>query len=340
MEPDDLKRVGATMVLANTFHLWERPGHERVAQLGGLHQMMGWDGPLLTDSGGYQVFSMADRVKLKEHGVQFRSPIDGRYRELTPELCVEIQEALGVDVAMALDECIPAEAERDAVVRSTARTTRWLHRCLTARRQPDRTALFGIVQGGMFADLREAHARELVALDLDGYAIGGLSVGEGQAQMLAMVDVAAPVLPRDKVRYLMGVGQPDDIAEAVARGIDLFDCVLPSRAGRHGQAYTWRGRLNVRNAQLAADVGPLDPEVVGSPANRYQRAYLRHLVQADEMLGARLLTLHNLAMYQQLMAELRAAIIAGDEAAFAQVRARAARAARPHGSVAAASQGG
>lgn len=335
LDAGDLRGTGASMVLANTYHLWERPGHERVERLGGLHTFMGWNGPILTDSGGYQVFSLSDFVKLKEEGVRFRSPTDGTLRNLTPEVAVEIQEALGVDVAMALDECIAADAERGVVERSTARTTRWLRRCEAARRRRDRTALFGIVQGGMFADLRAAHADELAAMDLDGYAIGGLSVGEGQEQMFAMVEVAAPRLPRDRIRYLMGVGHPDDIAGAVLRGVDLFDCVLPTRAGRHGQAYTTVGRLNLKNSRFAEDPDPLDVGFADGPANGVSRAYLRHLVSTGELLAGRLLTLHNLAFYQRLVADLRAAIIAQDRVALAAVRARAETASKPPGALAA-----
>jgi queuine tRNA-ribosyltransferase len=324
VDPVELRSVGSHIVLANTMHLWERPGHARIQAQGGLARFMGWNGPMLTDSGGYQVFSLSKHVKLTEEGVRFRSPTDGNYRMLTPELAVEIQEALGVDVAMALDECIPKDADRAAVSASTDRTTRWLARCLAARRQPEQTALFGIVQGGMFPDLRAAHARVLLDMDLDGYAIGGLSVGEGHARMLEMVEVTTPVLPQDRPRYLMGVGHPGDIAEAVARGCDLFDCVLPTRAGRHGQAYTSEGRINLRNATLADDGRPLDPGSPGSPGNAYSRAYLRHLFTVEELLGARVATLHNLWVYQDLMARMRAAILAGDAAALAAARARAA----------------
>lgn len=323
VDPAELRGAGTHMVLANTYHLWERPGHERVRELGGLHGLMRWDGPILTDSGGYQVFSLAEHVRLTEEGVAFRSTLDGTRRLLTPELAVGIQEALGVDVAMALDECIDKDADAARVAASTARTTRWLVRCLLARQQPERTALWGIVQGGMFADQRASHAAELRALDLDGYAIGGLSVGEGHARMLEMVEVATAELPRDRSRYLMGVGQPVDMVEAIVRGVDLFDCVLPTRAGRHGQAYTSEGRLNLKNARFGADRGDLDPGTPGSPAAGWSRAWLRHMIQVDEMLGARLLTLHNIRFYQHLMASMREAVVAGDRAALAALRARA-----------------
>lgn len=312
VHPDELVSVGATIVLANTYHLWERPGHELIGALGGLHGFMGWSGPILTDSGGYQVFSLREHLKLTEQGVKFRSPLDGTLRHLTPEVAVEIQECLGVDVAMAFDECLEWPATRERAAESTARTTRWLERCLAARRHADRTALFGIVQGGMYEDLRVEHAKELATWGLDGYAIGGLSVGEGHEVMMSMLDVTVPHLPPDKVRYLMGVGHPNDIAQAVLRGVDLFDCVLPSRAGRHGTAYTWSGRMNLRNARFSSDPRPLDAATQDSPANRFSRAYLSHLVRGDENLGASLLSAHNLAFYQQLVRSLRAAILGGD----------------------------
>ncbi len=327
--PTELASSGASMVLANTYHLWERPGHERIRDLGGLHAFMGWSGPLLTDSGGFQVFSLRDRMKLTERGVVFRSPLDGDKRELTPEIAVEIQEAFGVDVAMAFDECLEYPATEARAAESTARTTRWLHRCLAARRHPDRTALFGIVQGGTWPELRRAHARELAALDLDGYAIGGLSVGEGQALMCEMLDITEPELPQNKVRYLMGVGHPTDLVEAVLRGVDLFDCVLPSRSGRHAHAYTWQGKRNLKNARYADDPRPLDPETEGSLANDFSRAYLRHLFQIGESLARRILSLHNLRFYQQLLALLREAIVSGDTEEIERLRVRARVASEP-----------
>ncbi len=329
--PDDLAALGTRMMLTNTFHLWERPGHETVAALGGIHRFTGWDGPILTDSGGFQVFSLRDRLSLDEHGARFSSPLDGTRRELTPELAVEIQETLGVDVAMALDECLEQPADEARTREATERTTRWLKRCLAARRHADRTALFGIVQGGVDPVLRRRHAEELGAMDLDGYAIGGLSVGEGTEAMLAMVDAAAPVLPSDRVRYLMGVGHPSDIAEAVARGVDLFDCVLPTRMGRHGQAYTWGGRVNLRNGRFREDPSPLDPSVPASPAARMSRGALHHLVRTKDDLGRRLLSMHNLALYQQLVHGLRTAILAGDGDGLARWRERAAVATHPPG---------
>lgn len=329
--PGELKQAGTGIVLANTYHLWERPGHERIRALGGLHRFMGWDGPMLTDSGGYQVFSLRHRLKIEEAGVTFRSPTDGELRHLSPELAVEIQEAFGVDVAMAFDECVEWPATRDRTAQAMDRTTRWLARCQAARQAPERTALFGIVQGGMFADLRVQHAQELAAMDLDGIAVGGLSVGEGHDAMMAMLDVTMPCLPTSKVRYLMGVGHPEDIIEAVVRGVDLFDCVLPTRMGRHGQAYTWEGRINIKNARFRDDPRPLDPGTPSSPANAFSRAYLCHLMRAGEMLAPRLLALHNLHLFQQLLTEARAAISSGDAVALEALRARARRASRPAG---------
>ena len=323
----DLVDAGASMVLANTYHLWVRPGHELIRDAGGLHRFMRWDGPILTDSGGYQVFSMRDRLKVTEQGARIRSPEDGNYRMLTPETAIEVQESLGVDVAMAFDECLEWPADRPTTVDSTARTTRWLKRCLAARRHADRTAVFGIVQGGMYEDLRRDHADELAQMDLDGYAVGGLSVGEGRSNLLQMTAVATEQLPRTKVRYLMGVGHPIDIVEAVCRGIDLFDCVLPTRAGRHGQAYTDEGRLNLRNARFKSSEEPIQ---AGCPcptcSEGYSRGYLRHLQHVGEMLGARLITLHNLHFYQRLMADLRAVIQGADSAQLQSLRERAAQA--------------
>ncbi|NCG19121.1 MAG: tRNA guanosine(34) transglycosylase Tgt [Rhodobacterales bacterium] len=319
----DLVTVGASMVLSNTYHLWVRPGHELIRDLGGLHRFMAWDGPILTDSGGYQVFSMRHRNKVTEEGVRFRSPEDGIYRMLTPEVSVEIQEALGVDIAMAFDECIEWPADEVRTQKSTARTTRWLHRCLQARRHADTTALFGIVQGGMYPDQRAAHAEELSALDLDGYAVGGLSVGEGQHEMMEMVSVSTQILPKHKVRYLMGVGHPKDIVQAVLRGVDLFDCVLPSRAGRHGTTYTSVGRINMKSAIHKADTSPLDPSCDCEACTKYTRAYLRHLTKCDELLGKRLLTLHNMTFYQRLMSDLRDAISRSDGDALTRIQQRA-----------------
>lgn len=313
------------MVLSNTYHLWVRPGHEGVRALGGLHKMMDWSGPILTDSGGYQVFSLRKWTKVTEEGVRFRSPEDGQYRMLTPEKAVEIQEALGVDVAMAFDECIEWPATRERALASTQRTTRWLHRALEARQHPDRTALFGIVQGGMYEDLRAAHAREITAMDLDGYAIGGLSVGEEREALLDMAECSAAELPEGSVRYLMGVGHPVDLLDAVLRGVDMFDCVLPTRAGRHGQAYTSVGRKNLRNARYRTDTGPLDPNCDCPVCSRVSLGYLHHLVRSKELLGGRLLTLHNLFVYHRLLAKTREAIVAQDTSTLMALRESAAQ---------------
>lgn len=313
VSPDALRSIGTSMVLANTYHLWARPGPERVARLGGLHDFMAWSGPILTDSGGYQVFSMADKIKLTERGVRFSDPLDGTRRFLTPELAIEIQETLGVDVAMQLDECLDAGADRDRAARSTERTTRWLKRGLAARRQPERTAIFGIVQGGMFEDLRAEHAQELADLDLEGYAIGGLSVGEGTEAMRSLAGVAAGALPGDRVRYLMGVGLPRDLVESVRLGVDLFDCVVPTRAGRHGTAFTSEGRLNIPSARYADDRGPVDPACACPTCTTYSRGYLRHLFKVGELLPRIALSIHNLAYLHGLLRRAREAICAGDE---------------------------
>jgi queuine tRNA-ribosyltransferase len=330
MTPDELVDIGTGIVLSNTMHLWVRPGDELIRDLGGLHTFMGWSGPILTDSGGFQVFSLRDRAKVTENGVRFLTPKDGEYRTLTPEVAVRIQENLGVDMAMAFDECIEWPADRDRVARSTARTTRWLDRCLAARRHPERTGLLGIVQGGFYADLRVAHAQELATRPLDAFAIGGLSVGEPREQLLEMVAVTAPELPAEKVRYLMGVGYPVDIVDAVQRGVDLFDCVLPTRNARGGTVFTSAGRLHIKNSRFKDDPAPLDEHCACYTCRRFSRAYLRHLFLANEILGARLLTTHNLSLYQRLMADLRAAIWRGTDAV-AALRSRVAGWHRPPG---------
>ncbi len=314
LTPEDLERAGVEMLLANAYHLWVRPGHERVERLGGLHRWMAWERPILTDSGGYQVFSFGDRARISEEGVVFRSPLDGRLRKLTPEGCVAIQEALGVDVAMALDECIPAGASPERVRASTDRTTRWLLRCLAARRRPDCTALFGIVQGGFDPALRAAHARRLVELDLDGYAVGGLSVGETPQRTREMIEVATAELPEGRVRYLMGVGTPSDILEAVLRGIDLFDCVLPTRTARFGHAFIDEGLLAIKHARYRDDPRPLEEGCPCYTCRSFSRAYLRHLFKSGEILAPRLLSLHNVTFYQRWMARIRQAVERGDDA--------------------------
>ena len=329
LTPEEVRDTGAHIVLANTYHLWERPGHELIRQLGGLHRFMGWDGPILTDSGGYQVFSLSHRATLDEEGVRFTSTLDGEKRHLTPEISVEVQEAFGVDIAMAFDECIEWPADRDRVVASTARTTRWLQRCCDARRQPERTALFGIVQGGLYEDLRIAHAQQIRELDVDGIALGGLSVGEPQDQMIAMLEATVPVLPADRPRYLMGVGTPHDIALAVSSGIDMFDCVLPTRTGRFGYAFTSEGYRCLKHAAYTSDPEPLDPDCDCYTCRTFSRAYLRHLVKAKEALQVRLLSLHNIVFYQRMMRRLRARILAGDAAGLAAEVERARIASTP-----------
>ena len=313
LDPRDVVETGAEMVLANTYHLWVRPGHQQIADLGGLHGFMNWTGPILTDSGGFQIFSLKKFCKVSEEGCRFRSPLDGEWRFLSPELAVEIQETLGVDVAMAFDECIEWPADRERVARSTERTTRWLKRCIAARKHPDQTAVFGIVQGGFYEDLRIQHAQEIRELDLNGFAIGGLSVGEPKDELLEMVEVTAPHLPRNKPRYLMGVGYPWDIVEAVTRGIDLFDCVLPTRSARFGGLFTSQGRVNIKHSRYKVDSEPLDPACSCYTCRSFSRAYLRHLFISGEALAPRLLTLHNLTFYQDLMKRLREAISAGPE---------------------------
>jgi queuine tRNA-ribosyltransferase len=316
MSPRDLKGIGASIVLSNAYHLWVRPGHKEIEQLGGLHRFMGWERPILTDSGGFQVFSLKKFTKITEEGVQFRAPLDGQYRLMNPEVCIEIQEALGVDMAMAFDECIEWPADRERVQESTARTTRWLKRCIKAREKSDRTALLGIVQGGFYEDLRISHAQEICELNLDGYAVGGLSVGEPTEKLLEMVAITTPHLPEQKIRYLMGVGYPWDIIEAVIRGIDIFDCVIPTRSARNGKVFTSQGTINIKNAKYALDSEPLDPNCACYTCQGFSRAYLRHLFKANEILGSHLLTLHNLFLYQSLMSQIREAICKGIDALF------------------------
>ncbi|AOO82576.1 tRNA guanosine(34) transglycosylase Tgt [Bosea vaviloviae] len=311
MYPEQVKALGADVVLGNTYHLMLRPGAERVAKLGGLHKFMNWPHPILTDSGGFQVMSLSQLRKLTEEGVTFQSHIDGSKHVLTPERSVEIQNLLGSDIVMQLDECVSLPCEDKVAEKAMRLSLRWAERCKTAFGNPAGRALFGIVQGGVVPALRVESARELVAMDLKGYAIGGLAVGEPQDIMLAMIETVEPHLPVEKPRYLMGVGTPDDLVEAVSRGIDMFDCVMPTRAGRHGQIFTRFGRMNLKNAKHAEDPRPIDPQSSCQAANGYARAYLHHLVKAEEMLGKMLLTWVNLAYYQDLMAGLRAAIAQG-----------------------------
>ncbi|MEO9614268.1 MAG: tRNA guanosine(34) transglycosylase Tgt [Nitratireductor sp.] len=311
MYMDQVRALGADIILGNTYHLMLRPGAERVARLGGLHEFARWPHPILTDSGGFQVMSLAQLRKLSEKGVTFKSHIDGAVHEMSPERSIEIQGLLGSDIQMQLDECVALPAERDVIERSMELSLRWAERCKTAFGDQPGRAMFGIVQGGDDEALRVRSAEALTALDLKGYAVGGLAVGEPQPVMLAMLDAVCPALPRHKPRYLMGVGTPDDIVKSVQRGIDMFDCVMPTRAGRHGLAYTRHGKINLRNARHAEDPRPLDAESDCPAARDYSRAYLHHLVKAGEALGGMLLTWNNLSYYQSLMQGLRDAIAAG-----------------------------
>jgi queuine tRNA-ribosyltransferase len=315
---DDVRASGADIILGNTYHLMLRPGAERIAALGGLHEFMRWPLPILTDSGGYQVMSLAPLRKVAEAGVTFRSHIDGAMVELSPERATEVQILLGSDIAMQLDECVSLPAERAEIERAMQLSLRWAERCKRAfeKAQPGR-ALFGIVQGGDDQTLRETSARALIDLGFDGYAIGGLAVGETPEVMLKVVGDTGPALPADRPRYLMGVGTPSDLLEAVARGIDMFDCVLPTRNGRHGLAFTRFGPINIKNAAHAGDPRPLDPESRCPAARDFSRAYLHHLFKAGEALGGTLLSIVNLYYYQDLMAGMRAAIAAGRVADFA-----------------------
>ena len=305
---DQVRDLGSDIILGNTYHLMLRPGAERVARLGGLHEFARWPWPILTDSGGFQVMSLSQLRKLTEKGVTFRSHIDGAPYEMTPERSIEIQGLLDSDIQMQLDECTALPARPEEIERAMELSLRWAERCKTAFGDQPGKAMFGIVQGGDVASLRVKSAQALSALNLKGYAVGGLAVGEPQAVMLDMLDVTCPELPEKKPRYLMGVGTPDDIVKSVARGIDMFDCVMPTRAGRHGLAYTRRGKVNLRNARHADDPRPLDEESDCPAARDYSRAYLHHLVKSQEALGAMLLTWNNLAYYQRLMQDLRDAI--------------------------------
>jgi queuine tRNA-ribosyltransferase len=308
MYMDQVREIGSDIILGNTYHLMLRPGAERMARLGGLHEFARWPWPILTDSGGFQVMSLAKLRKLNEAGVTFRSHIDGAAYEMSPERSIDIQGLLDSDIQMQLDECVALPSSEADIERAMEMSLRWAERCRTAFGEQPGKAMFGIVQGGDVARLRERSAIALAGMGLKGYAVGGLAVGEPQAVMLDMLDVTCPILPADRPRYLMGVGTPDDIVRSVARGIDMFDCVMPTRAGRHGLAYTRRGKINLRNARHAEDHRPLDEESSCPAARDYSRAYLHHLVRSGEALGAMLLTWNNLAYYQQLMQTIRAAI--------------------------------
>ncbi|MCA7120061.1 MAG: tRNA guanosine(34) transglycosylase Tgt [Acidibrevibacterium sp.] len=317
MTADAVRATGAGIVLANTYHLMLRPGAERVAALGGLHRLMDWPGPILTDSGGFQVMSLAKLRKLDADGVTFRSHIDGSAHRLTPERAIDIQSKLDATISMVLDECTAFPASHEAAALSLDLSLRWAERCRAAFPARPGYGLFGIVQGGVYADLRARACEALMAIGFEGYAVGGLAVGEGQAMMLAVLEATVPLLPAEKPRYLMGVGTPDDIIAAVLRGIDMFDCVIPTRAGRTARAYTSRGVLNLRNARFADDPAPLDPGCACPACTRHARAYVHHLFRSGEILGPMLLTWHNLRYYQDLMQRLRAAILDGRLAATA-----------------------
>jgi len=308
MTPEEVKNLGAQIILGNTYHLHLRPGEDLVEKAGGLHKFMNWDGPILTDSGGFQVFSLGDRRKITEEGVEFRSHIDGSKKFISPEKSMEIQNKLGSDIMMCFDECAPYPADHDYVKKSMEMTTRWAKRCKDAHKNTENQALFGIVQGGMYKDLREISAKALVELDFPGYAVGGLSVGEPKELMNEMLDFTVPFLPKDKPRYLMGVGSPDYLFDAVIRGIDMADCVLPTRIARNGTAMTSRGKVVVKNAKYKEDFTSLDPECDCYTCKNYSKAYLRHLFNVDEILGPRLLTIHNLYFLISLMDNIREAI--------------------------------
>ncbi|MEO1330397.1 MAG: tRNA guanosine(34) transglycosylase Tgt [Pseudomonadota bacterium] len=316
MLPEQVRATGADILLGNTYHLMLRPGAERIERLGGLHRFMNWPRPILTDSGGFQVMSLADLRRLDETGVRFKSHIDGSEHHLTPESSMAIQRALGTDIVMAFDECTPFPAEKEAVADSMALSMRWALRSRDAFGDRPGHALFGIQQGGVHPDLRAESAERLIEIGFDGYAVGGLAVGEGQELMFGVLDYAPEQLPADRPRYLMGVGKPDDLVGAVKRGIDMFDCVLPTRSGRTGQAFTRRGVVNIKNARHQDDPRPLDPDCACPACRGYSRAYLHHVFKAQEIISSMLLTAHNLHYYQELTAAMRAAIADGAFEAF------------------------
>lgn len=316
LTPRQLERIGASLVLANTYHLYLRPGDEVIQSMGGLHAFMAWDRPLLTDSGGFQVFSLAERRQVDPKGVTFRSHLDGSEHRFTPERAIAIQENLGADIIMAFDEC-PEPYDRAYNQAAMERTHAWAERCLAAKTRSDQ-ALFGIIQGGVFPDLRRQSAEFIVGLGFPGVAIGGLSVGETKEEMYAILDAVEPLLPADRPRYLMGVGSPEDLVECVLRGVDMFDCVLPTRMARNHAALTRKGRINLRNAPYAEDSRPVDPNCRCYTCQTFSRAYLRHLIVAREMLAAPLLTIHNLHTVIQLMTDLRQAVLEGEVESFAE----------------------
>jgi len=316
MTPEAVKDTGAQIILGNTYHLMLRPSAERVAKLGGLHKFMNWPGPILTDSGGFQVMSLSQLNKVTEQGVSFQSHIDGAKYDLTPERSIEIQHLLDATITMQLDECVKLPADDKRVSQAMQLSLRWAERCKAAFKLRDGYGLFGIVQGGTNAALREESAKGLIKTGFDGYAVGGLAVGETQAEMFATLDVTTPHLPQDRPRYLMGVGKPSDLVGAVQRGIDMFDCVMPTRSGRNGQAFTRRGTINIRNARHAEDPRPIDEHCRCPACRNYSRAYVHHLVRSDEILGSMLMTAHNLTYYQDVMQGMRAAIAEGRLSAF------------------------
>ncbi|MCI9087181.1 MAG: tRNA guanosine(34) transglycosylase Tgt [Clostridia bacterium] len=305
MNPEELKEIGAQIILSNTYHLYLRPGHDLVKEAGGLHNFMKWDRPILTDCGGFQVFSLSDLRTITEEGVEFKSHLDGSKHFFSPEKVMEIEEALGADIIMSFDECVKYPETYEYTKQSMERTTRWAKRCKAAHTTTDKQALFGIIQGGFYEDLREKSARDLIDLDFPGYAIGGISVGEPKEEFLKMLYYTAPLMPANKPRYLMGVGTPDYLIEAALAGIDMCDCVLPTRIARNGTAMTWSGKVVVRNATYERDWGPLDPECDCYTCRNYTRAYIRHLVKTKEILGDRLLSIHNLYFLTKLMERVR-----------------------------------
>ncbi|WP_440895970.1 tRNA guanosine(34) transglycosylase Tgt [Amphibacillus sp. Q70] len=308
MSPEELKEIGANIILSNTYHLWLRPGEDIIKDAGGLHKFMNWDRSILTDSGGFQVFSLSDLREIEEKGVHFRNHISGEKMFLSPEKAIQIQNALGSDIMMALDECPPYPAEHKYMKASVERTSRWAERCIAAHERPEDQGLFGIVQGGEYKDLRKQSAQDLASLDFPGYAIGGLSVGEPKEIMNQVLEYTTPLLPDQKPRYLMGVGSPDSLIDGAIRGVDMFDCVLPTRIARNGTCMTSNGRLVVRNAKYARDFTPLDPNCDCHTCRNYSRAYIRHLIKAEETFGLRLTSYHNLYFLLKLMEQVREAI--------------------------------
>lgn len=308
MTPEELKEIGSQIILSNTYHLYMRPGEKLVERAGGLHKFMNWDKPILTDSGGFQVFSLSDLRNITEEGVTFKSHIDGSKHFISPEKAIQIENALGADIIMCFDECLPHPCDYDYAKQSLHRTIRWAERCKETHKNTEKQALFGIIQGGMYKDLRQESVMEMTKLDFPGYSVGGLSIGEPKPLMYEVLDYTTPLMPEDKPRYLMGVGSPDCLVEGVIRGIDMFDCVLPTRIARNGTVFTSKGKVVIRNAEYAEDFRPLDDECDCYACKNYSRAYIRHLFKAKEILGARLATIHNLRFLLHLMEQIRDAI--------------------------------